>query len=119
MSRLLILSTDAKLATFIRSALDHAIVVEMVDTVEAALGLHQRLPFDIIFADLALLNLEPSGNGFTEAARPFKRRHPGVQFVVLTARQALRDAVRTVKSGANDYLTYPLDGQEVRLVVAR
>jgi len=118
MSRLLILSTDAKLATFIRSALDHAIVVEMVDTVEAALGLHQRLPFDIIFADLALLNLEPSGNGFTEAARPFKRRHPGVQFVVLTARQALRDAVRTVKSGANDYLTYPLDGQEVRLVVA-
>ncbi|MCB2145593.1 MAG: sigma-54 dependent transcriptional regulator [Deltaproteobacteria bacterium] len=118
MSRLLILSTDAELATFIRSALDNAIVVEKAGTVEAALGMHERQPFDIIFTDLALLNPEPSGKGFTEAARPFKRIHPGVQFVVLTARQALRNAARVVQSGANDYLTYPLDGQEVRLVVA-
>jgi len=118
MSRVLILSPVTELAGLIRSAFDEAISVDQVDTAETALGLHEKHPFDIIFTDLARLTVAASGNGFTEAARPFKRWHPGVQFVVLTSRQALRNAVRAVQSGANDYLTYPCDIQEVQLVVA-
>ncbi len=117
MSRVLLLSTDDELVGLIRKALDETTLSEKVDTVEAALDLHKKHPFDIIFIDLPLLNRESSGNDFNEAVRPFKGWHPGVKFVVLTARQAIRSAVRAVKSGAHDYLTYPTTVQEVRLVI--
>ena len=37
--------------------------------------------------------------------------------VVMAGKELIRSAVSVVKAGADDYLTYPIDPSEVRLVV--
>ena len=46
----------------------------------------------------------------------FKRIHPLLKVVVLAPKERIRDAVEVVKSAADDYLTYPIDPEEVTLI---
>jgi len=73
---------------------------------------------DLIFIELEML-LE--GTGRNEAAdrlKEFKAQCDDAEVVVMADKDRIRSAVNTVKAGAADYLTYPIDPSEVRLVVA-
>jgi two-component system response regulator HydG len=72
--------------------------------------------FDMIFIDLALLEDDLAGP-LEETIQHFRKQHREVQFVVLAPKEKVRRAVEAVKLGANDYLIYPIDSAEIRLVL--
>jgi DNA-binding NtrC family response regulator len=52
-----------------------------------------------------------------DGLKPFKSAHPPAGIVVMSSPEMIRKTVKAVKAGANDYLTYPIIPDEVKLVV--
>jgi DNA-binding NtrC family response regulator len=79
-------------------------------------ALHQTKPFDLVIGDLESLGAH-SISRFRDIIRRYRKANPHVQFIVLTAKATVREAISAVKAGAHSYLTYPVDREEIRLVV--
>jgi DNA-binding NtrC family response regulator len=79
-----------------------------------ALRMIERTDFDLVLTDLRMP--EMNGIQFLEAARGFR---PEQVVVVVTAHGSVSSAVEAMKKGALNYLTKPLDKDELLVVVAR
>jgi DNA-binding NtrC family response regulator len=112
----LVISYGQDVIGLISKALSDKVVVEHAETVSKALQIHKQNPFDLIFTDLNQLVAEIATDNFSEANQPFKKYNPYVKLVVLSSKKDIRKAVFAIKNGAEDYLTYPMDEEEVRLV---
>jgi DNA-binding NtrC family response regulator len=113
----LVISAGSEITDLINSSLPQDYRVDAVASLDEGLSVFNKNPTDVIFADLTILQDGSTGQNFTEAIQAFKEVHPLVEVVVLAPKERIREAVRAVKSGADDYLTYPIDPAEVRLVV--
>jgi DNA-binding NtrC family response regulator len=113
---ILVISYAQDVIGLISKALSDKVVVEHTEAVSTALQIHKQNPFDLIFTDLNQLVAEISTDNFSEGIQPFKKSNPYVKLVVLTSKKDIRKAVFAIKSGAEDYLTYPIDEEEIRLV---
>ena len=71
-------------------------------------------PFDLVLMDIRMLKL--SG---IEALKQIKIFNPAIPIVIMTAYSSVETAVEALKKGAYDYLTKPLDFDELRLVMER
>jgi two-component system response regulator HydG len=69
--------------------------------------------------DVVLLDLRMPGMGGLDVLRELKVRVPEVPVVMLTGSRDVKDAVQAIKLGAVDYLTKPIDADEVIAVVQR
>jgi two-component system response regulator HydG len=58
-----------------------------------------------------------SGIGGIEASRKIKEISPGIPIIIMTAYASVNTAVDALKSGAYDYLTKPLDIDELKILV--
>src|SRR6266511_1344395 len=70
--------------------------------------------YDLILMDVRMAHLDGMA-----ALKAIKARSPGIPIVLMTAYGTVRDAVEAMKAGAYDYLTKPLDLDELKLTVAR
>jgi DNA-binding NtrC family response regulator len=113
----LIISADDDITDLIKSSLPQEYRVDTVESLDQALGEFNRNPSDVIFADLSILKDGSSARNYVEAIQVFKEIYPLVEIVVLTPKGRAGEAVKVVKSGADNYLTYPIDPAEVRLAV--
>ncbi|MBU1004056.1 MAG: sigma-54 dependent transcriptional regulator [Proteobacteria bacterium] len=75
--------------------------------------------YDLVFIDIQFIEGQTPGNGrsFREGLQRLWTANPHVIVVVLSAQDRIRDAVRAVRDGADNYLTYPIDPAETRYVV--
>jgi DNA-binding NtrC family response regulator len=112
----LVISNAQDVIRLFSRALSDKVVVEHAETVSAALQIYKKNPFDLIFTDFNQLMAEVSTENFSEAIQPFNKSNPYVKIIVLTSQKDIRKAFSAVKNGAEDYLTYPIDEQEVLLV---
>jgi DNA-binding response OmpR family regulator len=112
----LIVTPDKELANLIRTSLSDNDRVDMIDNLDGALAVFKKNPFDVIFADLSILKDGIPDLNLTESILSFKRTHPRLKVVVLAPKERIRDAVKVVKSVADDYLTYPIDPSEIQLI---
>ncbi len=88
-----------------------------VDEAENLATADRRMATD--FYDLVLLDHRlPDGSGL-ERIGSIARDFPETAVVMLTAYGTVEGAVRAIKSGANDYLTKPIDGDALLAVVRR
>ncbi|MGD8948090.1 MAG: hypothetical protein PVI62_15600 [Desulfobacterales bacterium] len=71
---------------------------------------------DLVFIDLDVLNNQDSEENYKESLQPFWQLYPFVEIIVMTRQDKIRKAVNAVKAGASDYITYPLDAEELKLV---
>lgn len=71
-------------------------------------------PFDLILMDIRMINV--SG---LEALTEIKAYNPAIPVIIMTAYSSVETAVEALKKGAYDYLTKPLDFDELRLSMAR
>ena len=117
MKSVLIIAPDQEVARMIRSSLPPDYHTEHSDNIQGALSLHRQRLFDVIFSDLTALGESSPANDYTEAVSPFKELNFLTEFVVLASKESIRQAVKAVKAGAHNYLTYPIDPSEVRLVI--
>jgi two-component system response regulator HydG len=81
---------------------------------DAALAHVEAHFYDLILMDVRMAQLDGMA-----ALKAIKARSPGIPVVLMTAYGTVRDAVEAMKAGAYDYLTKPLDVDELKLTLAR
>ncbi len=71
------------------------------------------------FYDLILMDVRMTEMSGIEALQEIKKIRPGIPVLIMTAYGSIKSAVEAMKLGAYDYLTKPLDTDELRLTLAR
>jgi DNA-binding NtrC family response regulator len=114
-TRALVVSDDKAAADAVRRALDDT-------AVEVASSLPDPPPpdggagLDFAFVDAELLLAGSRSKDHRTGLRMLRELCPGARVVVMAASEGMREAVEYVRSGAADYLSYPIIPEEVRLV---
>lgn len=88
--------------------------VEGVASGSEGLGRLRELPVDLILTDYRM----PEMNGL-DVLRAAKEINPEVAVVVITAYGTIGSAVEAMKEGASDFLSKPIDLDELEIVVRR
>lgn len=88
--------------------------LEGVGDGESAVALCRERPFDLILMDVRM-----AGISGIEALREIKAYNPAIPVLVMTAYSNVETAVEAIKAGAYDYLTKPLDFDDLRLTLDR
>jgi two-component system response regulator AtoC len=113
--RVLIIEDEATLAAAIEGYLRRqGATTHIFAAAEAALGALVEVAPDVVLVDLHL----PGMDGLA-ALQAIRAERPEAQVVVMTAYSSVPTAVAAIKAGAADYLTKPLDLEELWLVVQR
>jgi two-component system response regulator HydG len=71
------------------------------------------------FYDLILMDIRMSTVGGIEALKKIKKISPGIPIIIMTAYASVNTAVEALRSGAYDYLTKPLDIEELKILVEK
>jgi len=88
-------------------------VSEAEDGSAAVQRVHEQ-PFDLVLMDIRMIKV--SG---LEALPEIKAFNPAIPVIIMTAYSSVDTAVEALKSGAYDYLTKPLDFDELRIAMER
>lgn len=72
--------------------------------------------FDFICIDLNLLCPDELSCDHKVALQPFWHSFPSTEIIIMCPHELLREAVKAVKAGANTYLNYPINPDELRLI---
>ena len=80
----------------------------------AAVGIAAEFHPHVALVDLAM----PDIDGIELLSR-IRSDHPRLQVVIMTAYGSISSAVEAMRRGAFDYITKPLDNDELRLVIER
>ncbi len=107
--RILVVDDEPKMAHLLRRGLvEHGSVVEVATTGEEAVASAADGGFDVILLDVML----PDMDGF-EACRRLRAGRVWSPVLMLTARTAVRDRIRGLDAGADDYLAKPFALEEL------
>ncbi len=71
------------------------------------------------FYDLVLMDIRMNRMGGIVALKRIKEISPGIPIIIMTAYASVDTAVDALKSGAYDYLTKPLDIDELKILVKK
>jgi DNA-binding NtrC family response regulator len=116
MKAILVASRDESACQAIRSTMGSEFKVQVTSSKARCLEMFRRKRHEFLFLDLeTLLDSMPDRN-YKTALTPFWQLYPTAQIIVMSSQDEIREAVKAVKAGANDYLTYPVDPAEVRHV---
>jgi DNA-binding NtrC family response regulator len=81
---------------------------------EAVRQIQEQVPVDMIITDLQLGSV--SGMEVLEAAR---QQMPDVPVLIVTGYGTVKSAVEAMQKGAYDYISKPVDNEELKIVIAR
>ena len=112
---LLVVDDDAAHRTMLKTLLGGwgYKIFEADDGVTAIEEVREKV-FDLILMDIRMVKV--SG---LEALREIKAINPAIPVIIMTAYASVDTAVEALKNGAYDYLTKPLDFDELRLAMER
>jgi DNA-binding NtrC family response regulator len=102
-----------------RTALAELLRTEGYAIETAADGFKALARLEDFAADLVLTDLNMPGIDGVELLRKVKETHPGLPVVLMTAFGGVETAVAAMREGAADYLTKPLNTDELVIVLAR
>jgi two-component system, NtrC family, response regulator HydG len=88
--------------------------VHEADDGDTAIRMVKESPFDLVLMDIRMVRMPG-----TEALKAIKAHNPAIPVIVMTAYSSVETAVETLKNGAYDYLTKPLDFDELRHAMER
>lgn len=117
MKSVLVVSSKSEIFQTIQYALEPDFLVESKASIESALEVLKKRRSDLIFMDLDLFSFSASVNDCKKVFEPFWNLYPSIEFVVMAPKDKAHEAVRAVKAGAQDYLSYPIDPAEIKLIV--
>jgi two-component system alkaline phosphatase synthesis response regulator PhoP len=107
--RVLLIEDEATLSLLLRERLEkEGYCVATCEDGEHGLAESLRGEFDLVLLDIKL----PGRNGI-DVCRELRRRSISVSILMLTARGDVKDRVRGLKAGADDYLAKPFDVSEL------
>lgn len=88
--------------------------ISEADDGDKAIVMVREGPYDLILMDMRMIKV--SG---IEALTAVKAHNPAIPVIIMTAYSSVETAVQALKKGAYDYLTKPLDFDELRLAMDR
>ncbi len=107
--RLLLVEDNNRLAGLIEQGVTQSgFTIDVVTALRAAELSLDSFEYGLVILDLGL----PDGDGL-DLLRKFRRRGKKLPVLILTARDALKDRVKGLDSGADDYLTKPFSMEEL------
>ncbi|WP_445621115.1 sigma-54-dependent transcriptional regulator [Kushneria sp. Sum13] len=113
--QILIVEDDAAILELLTEELEEAgHIVTGVDSAEQAMRLSETTRFDVIISDIRLPGMDGMALLASLAQQPDR---PAV--IIITAFGSIEQAVDALQRGADDFLTKPLDLDQVRASVAR
>jgi DNA-binding NtrC family response regulator len=113
--RVLVVDDERGLCAGIQEALRReGYLVDGANEPQKALALTQERLYNLVIADLKM----PGTSGL-ELLQRVKAKTRDTQFILMTAYGTVESAVETMKAGAYDYLTKPLDMQRLRALVLK
>ena len=113
-AHILIVDDENTLRYFLKRTLeDEGYQVSEAADGQTALDLLERQTFD-----LALVDLRMAGVDGLEVMRQFRQRSPETQIIIVTAYASVPSAVEALRHGAHDYLTKPVNTEELLASVA-
>ncbi len=114
MAAILIVDDDKNILIFLRAALapmGHELT--LVNGGAEALQSMEEKQFDLIISDLQM----PQVDGL-RVLKTGKKKNPNAEVLILTAYGSIKTAVKAMKAGAYEYLSKPVDIDELRLKVS-
>jgi len=113
-AHILIVDDEDTLRYFLKRTLqDEGYRVSEAADGQTALDLLEHEDFD-----LALVDLRMTGVDGLEVMRQFRERSPETQIIIVTAYASVPSAVEALRRGAHDYLTKPVNTEELLASVA-
>ncbi|MFC1891966.1 sigma-54-dependent transcriptional regulator [Thermodesulfobacteriota bacterium] len=116
MESILVISKENKDANKIKNCFKNELKVDQVINRNAALNLLTKKRYDLLYIDLEILRPDNSGNDYKSSLKPFWSLYPTIEIVIMTSQDRIREAVGFVKAGASNYVTYPLNPEELKFV---
>ncbi len=115
MRYILAATADRAAMQMVRSAFRRSFHVDEASTVRSGIDLSRKRRYEFVFIDLDLIGERQSESG--DAFRLLLQAFPSSEIIVMTPPERIREAVEAVKAGAANYVTHPLNADEVRYVV--
>ena len=112
--RILVVDDKESVLELMVSILGEAYDVTTSSDSAAAMALVAEKPFDVVLSDVKM----PGATGFDVLAA-VKRTASPAAVVLMTGFASIPDAVEAMRRGAFDYVSKPLQAEDVALVVAR
>ncbi|GAB4533596.1 MAG: MtrAB system response regulator MtrA [Anaerolineae bacterium] len=113
-AHILIVDDEDTLRYFLgRTLRDEGYRVSEAASGQAALDLLGRETFDLVLVDLRMAGVDG-----LEVMRQFRQRSPETQIIIVTAYASVPSAVEALRHGAHDYLTKPVNTEELLASVA-
>ena len=119
MGYILIATTRQDQSRAIRESLGSEYEVEVVPDRSSCLEKFHSKRYEFAFVDLGLIRgttTEGQYSDYRKELQLFWQAFPSTEIVVLSTQDMIREAVKAVKAGASNYLTYPVDPEEVKYV---
>jgi len=116
MNSWLIVSKDHSTFRVIRGCYKGDQPVTHVTEISDALNLLRNRRYDFVFIDIALFPQESGSEAQKSMLQQFWHLYPTLEIIVMAPAERIRDAVMAVKAGASNYLTYPLNPEEIVLL---
>jgi two-component system response regulator HydG len=114
-NEILVVDDDLAHRTMLRTLLSGwGYAITEADDGQSAMEAVRSQPFDLILMDIRMIRV--SG---LEALAGIKAFNPAIPVVIMTAYASVETAVSALKQGAYDYLTKPLDFDELHLTLER
>ncbi len=95
--------------------------VELASDKENCLRKLRQKRYEFMFIDVALLIGKQGSIGnqdhYKNELSPFRKIYPTANIVVISPIETIREAVYAVQAGANNYVAFPINPEEVRFVI--
>jgi DNA-binding NtrC family response regulator len=114
MRYILVATKDRAAAAVVRGALRRSFHVDEASTIQDGADLSRKRRYEFIFIDLDMVSERSGGD---DSFWRLRQAFPSAETIVMAPPERIRDAVEAVKAGAANYVTYPLNIDEVRYVV--
>jgi len=113
--KLLIIDDDADIRSLLADLLEESdYKVDMASCGEEALEMVRASTYDLIVTDLRMHGMDG-----LQVIKEVKNIDPGIDVIVMTGYASVNSAVESMKAGAVDYITKPLNTDQIRLVVKK
>ena len=116
MKAVLVASRNESAYHAIRASLRSEYGVDVTSSRDSCLELFRRKRYEFLFIDVDLCRNSAVDHSYKAGLQPFWQIYPTAQIIVMASQDAIREAVMAVKAGASNYLTYPIEPEEVRYV---
>ncbi len=116
MKAILVASRNESACRAIRATMGSEYKVEVTSSKDSGLEMFRKKHYEFLFMDVEMLAESTPDHSYKTALEPFWQVYPTTQIIVMSSQEQIREAVMAVKAGASNYLTYPIDREEIRYV---